>query len=234
MPANRNAVSSPRVRFLKADEIDLAVSDLLHEFANWSGRAIAAPIPVEDILEKYLRITLEIRDLVECLGVPDVLGAAWFNENLVRVDRRVVDQEGRFCFTIGHELGHWVLHRPQVEAERVAPVLFAGTESLPAVVCRATETKAPAEWQADQFSARLLMPAPLVRAAFVSACGEGPIEIDGLRSRGADRSGQARWREVATSVISEGKFSNVSNEAMRYRLSDLDLVTDGRQAVLFR
>jgi Zn-dependent peptidase ImmA (M78 family) len=144
----------------------------------------------------------------------------------VRVDERVVDQEGRFCFTIGHELGHWVLHRPQVEADRTAPTLFRDAEPPPAVVCRTGQKKAPAEWQADQFSARLLMPGGLVREAFVSANGGGAVEIDGLETRRADSAVQGRWRDIASAVMLTGRFSNVSNEAMRYRLSDLGLVRE--------
>ncbi len=227
-------MSIPKVRFLKPEEIDLAVAELLRAFARATNRAIVAPIPVEDILEKHLKVKVEIRDLAALLGVADVLGAAWFTEGVVRVDERVVDQEGRYCFTVGHELGHWILHRPQVEAERAAPLMFGGGDPPPAVVCRTTEKKAPAEWQADQFAARLLMPPRLVREAFVSACGEGAINIDGFSTRRDDRNVQERWRDVAGAVIAAGNFSNVSNEAMRYRLSDLRLVGESNQPTLFR
>lgn len=223
-----------KVRFLRTEEIDLAVSELLRNFSKKRGLTLVPPIPVEDILEKHLQVKLEIKDLVQLLGVSDVLGAAWFDLGVVRVDERIVDQEGRYSFTIGHELGHWVLHRPQVEAERVAPTLFGDSANAPAVVCRTSEKKAPAEWQADQFAARLLMPAPLVRTAFTDACGNEPIEIEGFSNRRGDALVQSRWRDTAGSVIASGGFSNVSNEAMRYRLADLKLVRDRGQPPLIR
>lgn len=215
-----------KIRFLRREEIEAAVVDLLRRFSKSTGRAIIAPVPVEDILEKHLKVRLEIKDLVKMLGIPDVLGAAWFDEGVVRVDERIENQEGRFCFTLGHELGHWLLHRPQIEAEKVAPTLFGPAASVPAFICRSSEKKAPAEWQADQFSAGLLMPRHLVKAAFRAACGELAIELEGLRTRREDAAIQARWRDVAGTVIATGKFTNVSNEAMRYRLSDLELVRD--------
>jgi hypothetical protein len=221
------------VHFLKLTEIELAVSELLRKFSKSAGREVVAPIPVEDILEKHLKVRLEITDLVKLLGTSDVLGAAWFDQGVVRVDERVVDQEGRYCFTIGHELGHWVLHRPQLEAERVAPTFFKAAEPPPTVVCRSSEKKAPAEWQADQFSALLLMPARLVKAAFRVVCGDSPTAIIGLHERRNDPVVQTQWRSIAATVMAEGNFSNVSNEAMRYRLQALDLVVDGAQGSLF-
>jgi hypothetical protein len=215
-----------KVRFLKVEEIDSAVAELLRNFCRKRNCALAAPVPVEDILEKHLKVKLEIKDLVKLLGVPDVLGAAWFAAGVVRVDERIVDQEGRYCFTLSHELGHWILHRPQMEAERVAPTLFGESANVPAFVCRTSEKKAPAEWQADQFAARLLMPTRLVRDAFTAACSNSAIEIDGFTKRRDDAGVQARWRDVAGTVIGSGKFTNVSNEAMRYRLADLGLVRD--------
>lgn len=215
-----------KVRFLRVEEIENAVAELLRNFCRKRNRALTTPVPVEDILEKHLQVKLEIKDLVKLLGVPDVLGAAWFDLGIVRVDERIVDQEGRYSFTLSHELGHWILHRPQMEAERIAPTLFGNGASVPAFVCRTSEKKAPAEWQADQFAARLLMPTRLVRDAFTAACGGGAIEIDGMSQRREDAAVQARWRDVASTVIESGKFSNVSNEAMRYRLSDLGLVRD--------
>jgi hypothetical protein len=221
-----------KVRFLKVEQIEAAVAELLRNFCRKRNCALTAPVPVEDILEKHLKVKLEIKDLVKLLGVSDVLGAAWFDLGVVRVDERIVDQEGRYSFTLSHELGHWILHRPQVEAERIAPTLFGGSADGPAVVCRTSEKKAPAEWQADQFAARLLMPTRLVRDAFTAACGNAAVEIDGLSKRRDDAAVQSRWREVAATVIDSGKFSNVSNEAMRYRLSDLGLVRDVGEAQL--
>jgi Zn-dependent peptidase ImmA (M78 family) len=222
-------MQSPKVRFLQPQEIESAVRELLHAFAKGRGIPIVPPIPVDDIIEKHLKVRLEISDLVARLGVTDVLGATWFDDGIIRVDERLEAQEGRLSFTLGHEVGHWVLHRPQLEADKVAPLLLQNQEAPPAVVCRTSERKAPAEWQADQFASRLLLPERFVREAFTAAIGSDHVGIDGLRARRDTAEVNARWREVAASVVAAGNFSNVSNEAMRYRLEGLGLVRDGDQ-----
>ena len=136
-----------RVRFLNVQQIESAAAELLRSFAAATGRLVEAPIPVEDILEKHLKVKLEIKDLAKFLGVPDVLGAVWFEDAIVRIDETLIDQEGRFCFTVAHELGHWVLHRPQATKGGLA--LFGSEARSPTFVCRTAERKAPAEWQAD-------------------------------------------------------------------------------------
>lgn len=222
-----------KVRFLSVQQIEAAVAELLRNFAATIGRAVEAPVPIEDILEKHLKLKLEIKDLVKFLGIADVLGAVWFEEAIVRIDERLLEQEGRFCFTVGHELGHWILHRSQVQVAERAPSLFGSGDGPPTFVCRTAERRAPAEWQADQFSALLLMPSALVRSAFIAECGSAVV-IDGLKTRRDDADVISKWRDVAAAVRSKGRFSNVSNEAMRYRLADLGLVRppDGSQTSL--
>jgi len=56
--------------------------------------------------------------------------------------------------------------------------------------------------------------------------GDDPATVRGLEA--SRKAGQldVQLRGVADGVIANGKFSNVSNEAMCYRLLDLKLVTD--------
>lgn len=211
----------PKVRYLTEQELDSAARELLSKYSKWSGQQLAPPIPVDAIIEKFLKLRLEVRDLRVMLG-EDVLGATWFDEKLIRVHEGLEEQEGRLCFTMAHEVGHWVLHRPQYEADKVSRPLFKKDEeeAPPAIVCRSSQRRAPAEWQADQFAARVLMPDRFVRAAFRTVAGEDPVVL------GADseltRLGSIR--EVAALVIAKGHFSNVSKEAMGIRLRTLKLI----------
>lgn len=210
------------VKFLTDDEIDSAASELLRRYSKWCSLPVAAPIPMDAIIEKFLKITFEVCDLQAMLG-PGVLGATWFDQKIIRVDESLEQQEGRLSFTMAHEVGHWVLHRPQYEADQVTVPLFKNEqdEPLPAIVCRSSQKKTRPEWQADQFAARLLMPPRLVRAAFTALAGGEPVLLD-------DAAGQTTrfgsLGELAALVMSKGNFSNVSNEAMRIRLKDLKLV----------
>lgn len=142
---------SPTVPYLSNAQLDAAVRDLVTRFERWRNAPVVPPVPVEDIVEKYLSVTLEMIDLRAKLGVEDVLGAAYFEKGIIRVQEDLLAQEGRFSFTVGHETGHWWLHRPLYEANKVAPLLFAKAEPEPDVVCRSSGKKPPAEWQAIGF-----------------------------------------------------------------------------------
>jgi Zn-dependent peptidase ImmA (M78 family) len=158
-----------------------------------------------------------------------VLGATWFEDKRVVIDDSLLGKEGRFAFTVAHEAAHWYIHRPYVEAEKVTLGLFAfgpDAKPSPAVVCRSESTKPPAEWQADQFAARLLMPPADVRMAVESLRGAGPVAIEGLEADQAARRQGAELRMLASEVLVRGNFSNVSNQAMCIRLLQLGLVVD--------
>jgi len=216
-----------KVPFLRSSEIDKAVADLLRRYGTWRNEPTKPPIDVDEIVEGYLGLVLEIADLKSLLGMPDVLGATWFEKRKVCVDQSLESNEGRFAFTVAHEIGHWQLHRPLLEMETMTLSLFpAAADAAPTVVCRARESKAPAEWQADQFAARLLMPASAVRGTTLGICDGKPAAWDGLDASRKAGVLDSRLRSLADEVIAEGSFSNVSNEAMCYRLLDLHLVED--------
>ncbi len=137
-------------------------------------------------MEGYLELNFEVTDLKEVIGIGDVLGATWFDEKRICVDSSLEGNEGRFAFTVAHEIGHWQLHRPIIEMEKVTLPLFAGKpgeEPKPVLVCRTQTRKEKAEWQADQFSARILMPTLDVRTAARAVFGDDIPALDGLNDR---------------------------------------------------
>jgi len=218
-----------KVPFRTHSELDHAAAELLRRYSAWKGAPARPPIDVDEIVEGLLELDFDVVDLREVLGMPDVLGATWLDDGRICIDESLEGKEGRFAFTVAHEIGHWQLHRPIIEMDKVTLPLFAakpGDTPTPAIVCRAREHKAPAEWQADQFAARLLMPASDVRAVMRALHGDDPATVRGLEA--SRKAGQldVQLRGVADGVIANGKFSNVSNEAMCYRLLDLKLVTD--------
>lgn len=221
-----------KVPYLTSARLDQVVAELLGNYGRWRGAPVRPPIDVDEIAEGYLGLTLELTDLRQLLGVDDVLGATWFDERRLRVDQSLEGKEGRFAFTVAHEIAHWQLHRPLYEMEKVTFPLFPPQPSAKpaaAIVCRAKDRKSPAEWQADQCAARLLMPASHVRDAVETVSGSiSPAwhGLDASRKAGILDSG---LRSFAGDVIDIGDFSNVSNEAMCYRLLDLKLVSDRAQ-----
>jgi hypothetical protein len=64
--------------------------------------------------------------------------------------------------------GHWRLHRHLFAKDRAQTTLFGGP-SAPSVICRSSQAKERAEWQADFYASCLLMPRKLVFAAWDEA-----------------------------------------------------------------
>ena len=140
---------------------------------------IAPPIPIEDIVEKHLKLGIEFDDMHRLFGVPrsglgldpDILGAIFFDERRIVIDESLdpeenPSKEGRYRFTLAHEGGgHWRLHR-HLFAKDPAQVSLFDEPAAPSVVCRSSQAKEPVEWQADFYASCLLMPRKLVMAAW--------------------------------------------------------------------
>src|SRR5580704_3851599 len=145
-----------RVPYIADESIERDAEALLVQFAHARGVAIGPPIPIEDIVEKHLKLHVEFDDLHRLLGVPrggfgtepDIFGAIWLETGEIVIDESLDPEvrpaiEGRYRFTLGHEGGgHWRLHRPLVEANR-CPAPFrthrAGPQADGAGRCRPTE-----------------------------------------------------------------------------------------------
>ncbi len=223
-----------KVPFLADAQLESAAQELLRRYAKWKGEPPRPPIPVDAIAEGVLGLTLEMGDLRTKLGKPDVLGATWLDDALVVIDSSLEGNEGRYCFTLGHELGHWQLHRPLREMDKVTFPLFSrepGAKATAAIVCRDGQRDS-AEIQADKFAALLLMPASDVRAAVKQVTGQ-PLALDNFVARKKAGERIAELRDFAAEVITKGGFTNVSNQAMQIRLEALKLVVDGAQGRLF-
>lgn len=217
-----------KVPFLPQAKIESAANDLLRRYGKWKGIEVKPPIDIDEIIEGYFGLQLTFCNLEEILGMDDVLGATWFDDKHVKIASSLEDKEGRLVFTMAHEAGHWWLHRPIIEMDKVTLPLFSrddGLPATPALVCRSSK-KPPAEWQADQFAACLLMQASAVRNTVRSMFGDSLPAWDDVQAKRKAKAFDPKLRDLAADVIRNGEFTNVSNEAMRYRLLDLKLVRD--------
>ena len=74
------------VPYLSEEQIERDAAALLVEYAQARGVTIAPPIPIEDIVEKHLKLGIEFDDTHRLFGVPrsgldpDILGAMFFDE----------------------------------------------------------------------------------------------------------------------------------------------------------
>jgi hypothetical protein len=168
-----------RVPYIPDDAIERDAEALLAQFAHARGVEVKAPVPIEDIVEKHLKLRVEFDDLHRLLGIPrgglglepDIFGAIWLETGEIVIDESLDPEErpameGRYHFTLGHEGGgHWRLHRPLVQANGDQDSLFGDTRQ-PTVVCRSSQAKERVELQADLYSSCLLMPRKLVLHAW--------------------------------------------------------------------
>jgi len=222
---------------------------LLTEYAQARGVPIGPPVPIEDIVEKHLKLCIEFDDTHKIFCVPrdpgsdaDILGAIFFDDARIMVDESLDPEEmpgieGRYRFTLGHEGGHWRLHRWIFAKNPAQGALFGGPEA-PSFICRSSEAKRPEEWQADFYASCLLMPRDLVIDAWQRRFGNTnarmlkrkdrialPAEMDkeiavAFRSFEQQRDDE-RMNEFARPFAQKFRVSMV---AMRIRLERLGLL----------
>ena len=203
--ADTTALFFARFPELSDEAIESAAQRLSAEFEAFDGRPISAPVPVESIAEHFLGYQIEISD-EGLFADPDYLGGIVFSENLIQVNALVEANEGRYNFTIAHELGHHVLHREIY--------LAASSENASNILCRDTFEKPLIEVQADRFAAALLMPVDKMAVAVDAT--EKPKRLVSPRA----------VRGYAAAVARSGNFTNVSNTAMVNRLIDLGYLSE--------
>jgi hypothetical protein len=162
------------VQFLSDQQIEEEARSLLKGYYHQQGEPLQIPVPVDDILETHLGLSLDFDDLKKIVGVPDVLGALWVDRREVFIDQSLDPYEcpemlGRYHFSIGHEIGHWCLHRHYLANAGNQTDMFTVAEPQPAVICRTSQARERIEIQADRFAACLLMPWKMVLKRFDSA-----------------------------------------------------------------
>jgi hypothetical protein len=165
------------VPYLSEEAIERDAAALLAEYSRKRGVAIIPPIPIEDIVEKHLKLGIEFDDMHRLLNHPrsgfdpDILGAIFFNEGRIVIDESLDPEENpskepRYRYTVAHEGGgHWRLHRHLFMQDSAQATLFGGP-TPPSVVCRSSRAKERVEWQADFHASCLLMPRKFVMAAW--------------------------------------------------------------------
>jgi len=171
------------VPYLAEEAIERDAEALLAEYARARRIAIVPPIPIDDIVEKHLKLSLEFDDTHKMFDVPrdperepDILGAMFFDEARIVIDDSLdpdenPSKEGRYRFTLAHEGGgHWRLHRAYSKTDPGQGTLFDGP-APPSVVCRSSQAKERVEWQADFYASCLLMPRHLLFDAWRNEFG---------------------------------------------------------------
>ena len=221
-----------KVKYLSKQQIEVNAGRLLADFGKNFGVVEHPPIPVEEILETHLKLTMEFDNLRSRLGFPDVLGALWAPDRLVGIDESLdpsafPQKEGRYRYTVGHEIGHWEQHRHYFLTDPNQGEMFPELRKEPSVICRVSQAKEPIEWQADYFSACLLMPSGMVIAAWRQQTIPSPYSTNSgtheyWRSMNVRDPDALPSPDLAAAQLAR-RFQ-VSKQAMTIRLEELNLL----------
>src|SRR5437762_2345972 len=105
-----------RVPYIGQNTIERDAEALLAQFAHARRIELKAPIPIEDIVEKHLKLRVEFDDLHRLLNIPrsgkgsesDIFGAIWLETGEIVIDQTLDPEErpsveGRYRFTLAHE-----------------------------------------------------------------------------------------------------------------------------------
>lgn len=230
---------NPKVKFLPKEHIESAALGLLTDYGRKYGEVARPPIPVEEILEAHLGLDFALDDLPKLLGVPDVLGATWVQKRKVLIDQSLdptvnPSKQGRYRFTVSHELGHWELHRHLFLSDPGQGFLFM-EQTEPSIVCR-SKAKDPMEWQADTFAGYLLMPQEMVMRMWESLYGrlEPYVAVDEIKDLNAKWGLGEDDRPTVNVAREMADVFNVSGQAMQIRLIGLGLIkTEAPEPDLF-
>ncbi len=159
--------------------------------------------PVESIAEHHLGYEIEVTNQ-GLFTDPDLLGGIIFEDYKILINNSIEDHDGRFSFTVAHEIGHHILHRSLYFDNK--------PDDDSQIICRDVAEKPLIEKQADQFAAALLMPADIIRHAFQK-----------LDHRSVKTSGQAI--AICRKLIEVTDIRNASLSAMINRLIELELIS---------
>lgn len=228
------------VPYLAESTIESSAEQLIRDYGQKFGPVLGPPVPVDEIVDSHIGLDLRIEDLIAQYDDTKLLGATWVDAREVAIDATLDPHNfpkmlGRYRFTVGHEIGHWVLHAPLIRAAAAQGDLFS-KDKPKVIVCRAPGPQKPREeWQADMFSGYLLMPRRMILSAWQSLYGDLPYRIVDDR---VDLS--ARWslddrRLLASGEVREmASVFEVSLQAMQIRLAGLRLLRNrSSQQALF-
>src|SRR4051812_20845670 len=100
------------------DEVERRAAEVLASVPEWIWDGERLPVPVEDIVDTCFGLLVrDVEDMTSAPGAPapalaelsglllTARGEIWVNAAEAR------EWPPRRRFTIGHELGHWVMHR---------------------------------------------------------------------------------------------------------------------------
>jgi len=221
--------------YLSSESIERSANKLITRYSDRIEVIANPPVPVEEILELWFEYILNIDDLQTKYGLPDVLGATSIPDKQVFIDASLDPtinhkHEGRYRFTVAHEIGHIALHTNLVGQFDDTKAVGAPMLDDAKIVCRSSQRRDRGEAQADRFAACLLMPEKMVSDAWKRENGDlEPYVVQREVYKDAkwsivEATGGAADAELDIIAWQFAEEFGVSGQAMRIRLENLGLI----------
>lgn len=237
MEAPRTSKNLVRVPYIADEQIALCASMLRAEYIHAGGPSTIALCPEELVWELLYgrdRLSLDTeaslgktKDGDQIAGAMSVLP----DGGMIQIDQTIVSSP-LYHFTLGHEIGHWVLHRTCILEAHSQGNLFDETPREWVTLHRNVQASGraplpPEEWQANRFATHLLMPADLVIQQYVVRFGNLPINVrEEVRFPTLRDCALAIATRPFPGLSSLATEFEVSKLAMAIRLEELRLVRD--------
>ncbi len=182
--------------YLEREEIRARAYDLCREaFGGLPLGEVDLDALVYDYLYEEFGVAIYRDRPLGVDGEQDILGITYPLKNEIHIDSRLAQagHRGRYRFTVAHEIGHWVLHRPLFleatgESQEVRMV------TLERDVVKSEKSYRPEEWQANYFAIHLLLNDRALSRAFERRFEERPLVFDGV--------GEERFRDYSREIAS--------------------------------
>lgn len=221
--------------YMPEEDIKVAAQDVLDSFENKYGK-IMDSVPVDEIIERHLGYHFEVfdNDILPDVFNDEVLGYIDLRGNTIGIHESLLPEcggsIGRYKFTLAHEGGHGVMHKPQILASAAQYSCFEQREQR--YLAKTENATNSLEWQADSFSGHLIMPDGLVLALWKEFTGSyKPRSHDFIcrtftppnrRKFTIDAMIGMHIKPIATKL-------EVSAQALGIRLKNMGLITEHEQ-----
>lgn len=196
-----------QVRYRSESDISEAALDFLRKY-----HAIdTIPVPIENIIE--FDLGLDIIPVPGLLRSHDIDGALSQDFSRIYVDEYVYNERpNRYRFTLAHEVGHLVLHKTELESDKIS--------SINDWLEYAKHVVGVGDWfesQAFFFARHVLMPSHHLEVKFNQYLPEVDLLVEAARNNGINRSRYLDGAVTAMSRKISGAFA-VSEDAARVRI----------------
>ena len=247
-----SSYSFSHVPYIEYDALDAYAADVIGDYCPKLLLA-PAPLDIEAMLEFYLHMKIEYRQLSY---KRKVLGLTAFNTGIVQiideqtgetvpffveegtviVDSILLEKRNRYRlrFTLGHEIAHWLLHPNAYSADnpffsnaKYEDQYLAAKEGRIDYYRKQSERtdSERMERQADFFSSALLIPRPTLRKSFVKFFSFYNEKPRRIL-RGKNQT-EDNYAKLLPKYVS--KVFNVSERAALIRLEKLTAIVDDKE-----